>query len=101
MEFVLQALNHSYLNVLVLLVSMSSGLANLFAYCYFGNDATDYFLTFGDLLYDTKWIDMPNDLKMFLTMMMRNAQVPLHYHGMGIVYTNLQTFSNVSGRLKL
>lgn len=68
---------------------------NLFFYCFYGKSATEYYLNFADLLFQSKWYELPNKLQKSIIIMIGNAQQPLYYHGFNIAYLNLETFTNV------
>lgn len=50
-------------------------------------------------LYDSDWYKLPMGLQKYFVMMIANAQIPLQYHGYGLITLNLQTFSQVMKHL--
>lgn len=70
--------------------------SNLYLYCYFGGRSTLDTISYGDLLYESKWFRLPTKLEKYFTFMIANAQRPLHYHGFQIARLNLNTFLGVT-----
>lgn len=81
--------------VLMALGMLNSGLS-LFCYCYYGKYATDNYESFAACIYNSNWMNLPIDLQKSARMMIANAQIPLNYHGYGVVNLNLDTFAKVS-----
>lgn len=46
-------------------------------------------------LYESNWIDLSTQLQKSFLILITNTQIPLFYHGFGMVDLNLQTFSKV------
>lgn len=82
------------LNALVVVLVV--GIANLFAFCWYGKQATDSFGNMTNLLYEeANWQDLSIQLRKYLIFMIQNTQRPLFYHGFGIAILNLETFLKV------
>lgn len=47
-------------------------------------------------LYESDWMELNNDLQKCFVLIIKNTQIPLFYHGYGMVNLNLETFSNVN-----
>lgn len=71
-----------------------SGL-NLFCYCYYGKYVTDNYASFAGCIYHSNWMNLPVDLQKLFRLMIANAQIPLNYHGYGVINLNLDTFAQV------
>ncbi|XP_031632738.1 odorant receptor 67a-like [Contarinia nasturtii] len=73
---------------------LSICIGNLFLSCYFGKLASNSYEKMADCLYhDCNWIELPNDLKKSIILMIQMSQKPIFYHGFGIVELNLETFT--------
>lgn len=70
-------------------------LLSLFVYCYYGNQASDCLEEIATLLYFFKWYRENVKLQKFISILMANAQRPRHYHGFGVIFLTLDTFTNV------
>lgn len=81
--------------VITVCLTMLVGMAFVFFPCYFGKLATESFEKMNNCLYDINWPDLPIDLQKSLIMMITNAQIPLYYHGFGMVHLKLETFCKV------
>lgn len=79
---------------MILLTTWFSTLL-LFVYCYYGKIATDSFIAMSDCLYESNWHNLPIHLQKYFIIMITNAQRKLYYHGFGILFLNLETFSAV------
>lgn len=71
-------------------------MLNLFLYCYYGKCTTDSYAAFADCSYQSNWMDLLIDLQKYFILMIAHAQMPLHYHGYGMVNLNLESFCKVS-----
>lgn len=71
------------------------GASNLFLYCYFGHLATDFYSQISVDLFASKWITFPLNLQKYFILMIGNSQQPLHYHGFGITFLDLNTYCSV------
>lgn len=74
----------------------STFASNLFLYCYFGERTTQNYLSFGHLLYESKWSRFPLQIQKSMVKMIAVGQRPLYYHGLGLAYLNLYTFGRVN-----
>lgn len=88
-------MRHPNLNIFTLFAVITIAMSNLFLYCYFGKSATDVYFKIGDRLYELDWTQLPIDLQKSLIIIIANCQIPLYYHGFGVVYLNLITFTKV------
>lgn len=89
------------LKLSVLFVDLSASCTNLFIHCYLGNQATFNCHSYGDLLYESNWIALSPLHRKYIFVMIANAQRPIHYHGFGIAYLNMELFTKVNGQQKL
>ena len=78
--------------VTTLVVAMS----NLFLYCLFGKLATESHLKMSDCVYNLYWYKLPTHLQKYVVVMIQNMQQPRYFHGFGVIYLNLETFTSVS-----
>lgn len=69
--------------------------STLFLFCFFAKMGTENFLKMGDCLYDSNWHELPVNLQKYLILIIGNMQIPIHYHGFGLAYLNLETFAKV------
>lgn len=83
------------LNITILILETLGGLTNLFCFCYFGKISSESFEHIADCLYDANWYEMPYELQKNFIMMIRNAEIPLYYHGLNLVILNLETYFEV------
>lgn len=89
--------NHEYVQLAVVLFALSFGMIVLFFYCYFGKMATDSFGNIADCIYyEMKWQKLPLALQKCISLMLRNMQKPIHYHGFDVITLDLRTFTHVS-----
>lgn len=94
--FIFQQHEQINFDICILLTSSVAGVSSLFFYCYFGRLATEIFGNMADCLFDSNWQCLPLKIqRRHLIIMIQNAQRPLHYHGVGIVVLNLNTFGKV------
>lgn len=68
---------------------------NIFLYCFYGKKTTNNYLAYADLLYESNWINLPNNLQCLYKLMIAYGQIPLSYHAGNIVKLNLETFLKV------
>lgn len=71
-----------------------SGLT-LSLYCFYGKYTTDSYFAFASALYDSDWINLPNNLQRYYILMIANAQKSVSYHGYNIIKLNMETFAKV------
>lgn len=67
----------------------------LFMYCYFGKIASESSLGIANLLFQANWQALPVNLQKYFVIMITNAQAQLYYHGFGVAFLNLETFTKV------
>lgn len=68
----------------------------LFLFCCFGRLLTEKYERMPDCLYESKWNELPIELQKFYVIIIGVSQRPLFYHGFGMIYLNLQTFTQVN-----
>ena len=71
-------------------------ITNLLIYCYLGKLATETYEKMSDCVYKMDWHELLIDLKKYFILLIKNMQKPLYYHGFGVIYLNLETFTKVS-----
>lgn len=76
-------------------IALITGLLNLLVYCYLAYQATDHYLSVGDLLYEAKWNKLPIKYQKQFILMIQNAQRPVYYHGFKLIKMVLGTFTQV------
>lgn len=86
---------HFNLGIVFLVAALGVTVSNLFVYCYFGMLASKSFEKMTNCLYESNWVWLPVGSKKYLILMISNAQIPLFYHGSGVMIMNLETFSKV------
>lgn len=69
--------------------------AELFLYCWFGNEMTEESRKLGFALYDSKWYNYSSEFKKMMIIFQQNTQKDLYYTCGGFVKLSLQTFTNV------
>lgn len=95
--FLLQHLHDLDIAILIhVLAAISTSGSNLFVYCYFGKLATDSYTRMAECLYDNDWVGIDIESQKFIILMIANIQKPIYYHGFGVIYLNLETFTDVS-----
>lgn len=77
------------------MIGLVIGLSNLLVYCYIGYRASDYYISIGDLLYQSNWHKLPIKYRKHFVLMIQDAQRPILYHGFKIIKINMGTFTNV------
>lgn len=80
----------------LLIIAGASNILTLFIYCYFGKMATESFTDMSYCLFESNWPNLPIKLQKFFILMIADAQLPIHYHGLHIGTLNLETFTKVS-----
>lgn len=83
-------------NVGFLTIVALSGTLQVFFYCYFGKLASESYEKIPNCLYKFNWYELPVNFQKYFTMMIQNAQKPIHYHGFGFIILELETFMQVS-----
>lgn len=73
----------------------TASITNLFIYCYFGMRVTTSFEEMVDSVNDMNWYRLPIRLQKHLIIIIGDMQIPQYYDGFGVLYLNLETFSNV------
>lgn len=83
-------------SIAIILMAASTAISNLFAYCYFGQLATESFEQMAIYLYcSSNWLELPHKLQKYIVVMILNMQRPIHYHGFRVALLNLKTFIQV------
>lgn len=89
-------MKHPNQNIFTLISIICVAIGEIFLYCYAGQMATESSLKFADSLFESNWPTFPVAVQKKLIPMIVYAQQPIYYHGFGVVYLHLQTFSAVS-----
>lgn len=92
---IVQTIQHMDLGLVFPAYAAVVGLAELYAYCYIGKHSSDYYLAFGDCLYESNWMSLPNDMQKTFILMIAHSQIPIYYHGYGVVILDLNLFTRV------
>lgn len=95
----LQALRHFDANIGLVFICVINSLFTLFLYCFFGSLATDSFSRISDCVYDSRWYELPTELKIYPIMILGNSHLPLRFYGHKIVSMNLGTFQKVRSEM--
>ncbi|XP_055297593.1 odorant receptor 2a-like [Sitodiplosis mosellana] len=77
------------------IIIASMCISNLFLCCFLGKLASKSYEQMADALYDCNWHKLPLNLQKYLIIMIADAQIPLNYHGCGVITLNLETFSGL------
>lgn len=88
-------------DLMIYLSAAICGTSNLFLYCYFGKQANYSFEKMADVFYDCNWQSLPYRLQKNFIVALANTQIPIYYHGFGVAFLTLETFTNVSFIVKL
>lgn len=89
----LQSLDY---NLCLLFMAVTSNVATISVYCYYGKMATESYKDMAYCLFESNWLYLPVELQKFFIMMIADAQIPLQYHAFHIVTLNLETLTKVS-----
>lgn len=77
--------------IFLLILAMSS----LFLCCFLGKLASESYRKMASSLYVSNWYELPLNLQKYFILMIANAQLPLHYHGYGLITLHLEAFTKV------
>ena len=91
----LQQIKHIDLSALIILIGGLASTANLFLYCYFGTLATESYENMADCIFESNWLKLPVDSRKYLIVMIANAQRRIYYHGFGLAYLRMMTYTSV------
>lgn len=91
-----QEIKHFDANISLILIGAIAAISNLFLWCFFGKLATESFQNMAHCMYQANWYGLQVKLQKYFMNMIRNAQIPQHYHGLKIVIMDLETFTTVS-----
>lgn len=95
--FVLQQFQQQKFDIVMVITTFSVGLVNLLIYCYLGKSATESHGKMSDCIYyNIKWYKLSIELQKHFILMIKNMQKPIYYHGFGVIYLNLETFTKAS-----
>lgn len=72
------------------------GAANLYLCCFAGAVLTDNTKMFADVLFDTRWWELPNQFQKYYIIMIALTQKPNYLEGYGIIRLTLEAFSKVT-----
>lgn len=70
-------------------------------YCYFSELSFRRLSSIGDIIYNSKWIDLPSEQRKCITMIIKRSQKATLFTGLGIVGCTLQIYGDVSNFLNL
>lgn len=73
---------------------LGSGL-NLFIYYYAAHNSTDCYIKLADILFESNWIELPNDLQKFVLLIILEAKNPIFYSAYSFADSNLETYVKV------
>lgn len=88
------------MNLVTPVTTTGMGMTMLLIYCYLGKVATESFAKMSDCVYNMKWYELPVNLQKYVILMIMYMQKPLYYHGHGVIYVNLETFTKVNNNVK-
>lgn len=88
-------MKHPDFGILIILIGFLNGVSQLFIYCYFGKIASTNYEKMAGSLYESAWVEMSSKYQKYLIVMIANAQIPIHYHGLNIAILNLETMTKV------
>lgn len=91
-----QRLKHPDFSIAILITGTILSVSMLFLFCFFGRLSTEKYEQMSDCSYESKWNELPIELQKFYVIIIGVGQRPLFYHGYGMIYLNLQTFTRVS-----
>lgn len=94
--FWLQAAKNLDLNIVVVVLSLQMSTGTVFLYCYAGSLTTSQFLRYGNISYESDWVEMPIELRKFIQILIADAQRPLIFRGLNLVDLNLAAFTKVN-----
>lgn len=57
--------------------------------------ATECFSDMADYLNEIDWYKFPVRLQKNIVFIVQNVQPPMNYHGLGLIFLDLETFTNV------
>lgn len=77
------------------MLAFSVGMLNALLYCYFGAMANESYGKMYDCIFELNWYEFPIEQQKYFNLMAANMQRPLHYHGFGVLYLNLDIFTRV------
>lgn len=96
MTFAFQQINHIDFRLAMALTAATINVSALFIYCNFGKIATESYEKICDCVFNLKWYRLSIRQQKYFVLMIQNMHKPFYYHGFGITYLNLDTFSTVS-----
>lgn len=95
MFYIFQQFQNLDFEVLTVTLLLMINWSILLLYCFFGKVATSSYEDMIDYLYFANWTESPIVLQKEFVILLANAQKPLSYHGFGVVFLNLETFTKV------
>lgn len=72
------------------------GLVFMFIYCYFAERTTASLADIGEAAYKSQWYLYPANVRKHIILIIRRSQMSFEFHGMKIIYCNLETFCKVN-----
>lgn len=89
------------MNFIVTFIGIFISGSTLFLYCYYAELATHNLHEFGNELFNSTWYELPLEMQYNYILIIANAQKPLNYDGLHMIFLNLPTFSQVKDHLSL
>lgn len=86
-------MKHPDVTIVNLLLLIGVALTNLLVFCFFGKMATESFEEISNSLYESIWQALDVKLQKYFIVIIGNMQIPIYYHGFGVIILNLDTFS--------
>ncbi|KAH0947022.1 OrE29 [Eciton burchellii] len=86
------AMAANYMSYIPLIVYTSAILAQIFIYCWFGNEVKLKSLHLMNDVYNMDWTSISINSKKTLLFMMKRAMVPIEFHSLYIITMNLDSF---------
>lgn len=94
--FIVQAMKHLDLNVLLLIIAFQMATGIVFLYCFTGSMATEQFFRYGNVSFESDWYKFPIELQKYVLLIIANAQQPKIFNGFSIIDLNLLAFTKVN-----
>lgn len=90
-----QAIRNPSVFILTSFNVLFASSSNLYLYCFGGMVVTDNALKYADIIFDSDWRRIPNDLQKYYIIMIGETQRPIYLDGYGIIRVSLEAFSKV------
>lgn len=83
------AIHDFQLNFIITFLGVFISGFTLFLYCDSAQLATDNLIQFGDEVFDSAWYELSNEIQKTYILLIANAEKPLRYDGLNMVYLNV------------